>query len=284
MVRGCSALLALVLYPAAVQAATPQDLVKLINAYRAAPVRCAGQPAPAVSALAPHRALSAVRIRPGEMLAWALEQQGYEAEHVEAVSISGADDAASALDTAVQKYCSTLRAPGFRHLGVARNGNAWQIVLAQPAPPKKPPPPPLPDMAALGPAVLAAVNSARATPRMCGNVAYEPAAPLTLDAQLGKAALAHSRDMAFNGYFSHESPAGERVAARARAAGYPFASIGENIAYGQRTVEDVMASWLASPGHCANIMEPSHRAMGIAYATDTIRARPYWTQVLARPR
>lgn len=282
MVQG-SALLAISLLHGAAAAAAPQELARMINDYRAAPASCAGQPASAAR-LQPHAALSAVRIRSGTVLSWALEQQGYMAEHAEAIAISGPGDAGAALAAAVRRHCSTLRTPAFRHIGVARSGNSWQIVLALPAPPRPAPPAPLPALADASRDALDAVNRTRAAARLCGSVTYPPAPPLVLDPQLGRAALAHSRDMAFHAYFSHESPDGQRVAARARAAGYQFASIGENIAVGQRTVDEVIARWLASPGHCANIMEPSHSAMGIAYATDTVRARPYWTQVLARPR
>lgn len=282
MLRASFLLLALPLLNGDAQASNPQDLAKLINAYRAAPADCAGQQAPAAR-LQPHPALSAVRIRSGELLSWALEQQGYAAEHAEGIAITGPTDANAAMAAAVERYCGTLRTPSFRHLGVIRNGNAWQIVLAKPAPPPKPPPPPLPSLEDTGREALAAVNRARATSRMCGSVPYPPAPPLVLDAQLGRAALAHSRDMAFHAVLSHESSTGERVAARARAAGYGFSGIGENIAVGQRSVDEVIASWLASPGHCANIMQASFSAMGVAWATDTLRARPYWTQVLARP-
>ena len=55
---------------------------------------------------------------------------------------------------------------------------------------------------------------------------------------------------------------------------------GENIASGQRTVEEAMASWLDSPGHCANIMNPDFREMGAAYAINPQNQNrtAYWTQ------
>jgi uncharacterized protein YkwD len=62
--------------------------------------------------------------------------------------------------------------------------------------------------------------------------------------------------------------------------------VGENIASGQRTVEDAVASWLDSPGHCANIMNPAFTDMGAAYAIDPRNRNrtAYWTQVFGTPR
>jgi len=52
---------------------------------------------------------------------------------------------------------------------------------------------------------------------------------------------------------------------RAKAAGYRGRQIGENIAAGQSSPNKAMASWLASPGHCANLMNPMFTQVGAAY-------------------
>jgi len=68
-------------------------------------------------------------------------------------------------------------------------------------------------------------------------------------------------------------------------AGYRWQQIGENIAAGQGSAEQVVAGWLASPGHCANIMNPGFTEMGAAYATsEGGAAGSYWTQVFGTPR
>ena len=76
------------------------------------------------------------------------------------------------------------------------------------------------------------------------------------------------------------------AADRATAAGYRWVRVGENIASGQRTVEDAVASWLDSPGHCANIMNPAFTEMGAAYAINpqSRNRTAYWTQVFGAPR
>ncbi len=41
---------------------------------------------------------------------------------------------------------------------------------------------------------------------------------------------------------------------------------GENIAFGQTDANDVMNAWLNSPGHKANIEQPSFRSIGVGVA------------------
>ena len=75
-----------------------------------------------------------------------------------------------------------------------------------------------------------------------------------------------------------------RSQGRVTEAGYRWSAVGENIAAGQKSVDEVVAGWLSSPGHCANIMKAEFTAMGAARveASDP-RYSPLWTQVFARP-
>ena len=163
---------------------------------------------------------------------------------------------------------------------MSRQGREWQIVLAQPLLT-----PDLGDWQGAGRQILKLVNTARANARSCGNKYYEAAPPLVWSAELGAAALTHSRDMAEHSYLGHEGSNGNTVGARARDEGYPWRRIGENVATGRARPEQVVKGWLSSPGHCANIMNRSFTEMGAAYAinakSDTIT---YWTQVFGRPR
>ena len=277
--------LASMLLAVPVHAAPADDLIRLVNIYRTAPATCNGQRMPPVPALARSAVLSGIRIGPGTIIAAALEQKGYDVAHVEAISIAGPEDAQAVLDAATASYCMSLRATRFQHIGVARQNNAWDIVLAQPAPPRPPAPPPLAPILETARATLAAVNQARSRRRSCGTTDYPAVAPLTLNQELIAASEAHSRDMATQNYFAHEGKDGSRVSQRARVAGYSWSSVGENIAYGQRSVDEVMQSWLTSPGHCANIMNERYTEMGVGYALSSQTRRPYWTQVFgARQR
>lgn len=129
--------------------------------------------------------------------------------------------------------------------------------------------------------VLGLVNAARAEPRRCGWKRFVAAPPLARSGLLDGVALAHAEDMAAHGRMDHagsdRSTAPERVAR----AGYDWSKVAENIAAGQRTPEEAVASWLRSPAHCANLMDPALTQTGIGVADGA--GGPYWAQVFATP-
>lgn len=140
-------------------------------------------------------------------------------------------------------------------------------------------------VASLGAHVLGLVNDARARPRRCGLEVFAAARPLTLNPQLEHAALLHSREMAEHSSMTHEGHDGSTPGQRATRAGYPWSAVGENVAAGQRTADEVMAAWLSSPGHCANIMNGQYAEMGIASAVnERDKYGVYWTMSLAAAR
>jgi uncharacterized protein YkwD len=127
-------------------------------------------------------------------------------------------------------------------------------------------------------AMLALVNKARSQGRSCGDEGYFSAAPpLQWSAKLAQAATAHGEDMMKRDYFGHTSPSGSTPGDRISATGYAWSWEGENIAFGYDTLRSVMAGWLASPGHCANIMRPQFTEMGAA------RVGVDWTQEFGTP-
>jgi uncharacterized protein YkwD len=82
-------------------------------------------------------------------------------------------------------------------------------------------------------------------------------------------------------YFSHTSPDGQEPAARAKAAGYPR-PVGENIAVGYSDAFAVMAGWLSSHGHKANILNCDYARTGIGFDPGTVDpqwGRGAWVQV-----
>lgn len=92
-------------------------------------------------------------------------------------------------------------------------------------------------------------------------------APLQWDARLEIASAFHATEMVELGFFAHRSPSGETPLDRAYAVGY-FHGVGENIAKGQRTVENVHKAWMNSPGHRANILNPHASVMAAARVGD----------------
>lgn len=91
--------------------------------------------------------------------------------------------------------------------------------------------------------------------------------------------------MAVKNYFSHISPTGSTMVSRINATGYSWSTIGENIAAGYPTVNAVIDGWMASDGHCANLMNPNFRDAALAcVASSTSTYRSYWTLDLGRQR
>lgn len=130
--------------------------------------------------------------------------------------------------------------------------------------------------------VLELTNQARAQARTCGTQSFPAAAPLAYNAALRTAAYNHSKDMATRNFFAHTNPDGLTPFDRMRAAGYTgYTAAAENIAAGQTTPEAVVAGWLQSPGHCANIMNAAYRDLGVGYFAGG-GYRHYWTQNFGR--
>src|SRR5690606_4036474 len=126
--------------------------------------------------------------------------------------------------------------------------------------------------------MLAAVNVARAEGAHCGTSWYAPTTALALSAQLVEAAQAHSDDMLGMRTMSHTGSDGSSPGERIARTRYRASTWGENVAYGYRSVEQVMSGWLGSEGHCKNIMNPSFTEFGAGEAGFC------WTQVFGRPR
>jgi uncharacterized protein YkwD len=86
--------------------------------------------------------------------------------------------------------------------------------------------------------------------------------PLQADPELLPVARAHSQDMFARGYFAHDNPEGRDPFDRMRAASIHFSSAGENLALAQ-TVEIAHVNLMNSPGHRANILNPSFGRVAI---------------------
>jgi uncharacterized protein YkwD len=116
--------------------------------------------------------------------------------------------------------------------------------------------------------------------------------PFNISPELSAAAQAHSQDMALNDFVSHTGSDGASIGQRLTRAGYDWRLAAENIAAGQSTPASVVASWMSSAGHRANILNCSLRDIGVGYyyqADDQANVRlsngktggpfrHYWTQ------
>jgi uncharacterized protein YkwD len=235
----------------------------------------------------------------GEPLVPLATHQGYAAGAVSGVHVrAGGVALAQQLSSS---SCAALSNPALREIGSFERAPDTWLVLARgsesrpaaegqfvhqhaaasstPAAPMAARPPQLSVRA------LELVNEVRARGTRCGAKSFAPAPPLNLSGTLGTVALGHASDMAEHGYFEHQDLTGHSPADRVRAIGYKERLVGENIAYGPESVDEVMRGWLDSPGHCENIMDPRFAEMGLALvAGHGARHGLYWVQVLAQPR
>ncbi len=113
--------------------------------------------------------------------------------------------------------------------------------------------------------------------------------PLVANAALTTAAVRHSQDMATNDFFSHTGSDGSNPGQRITQAGYVWYTYGENIAAGYSSPSSVVAGWMGSAGHRANILNHCFQDIGVGYVYDTGDTYPggtwgyihYWTMDLA---
>ena len=90
---------------------------------------------------------------------------------------------------------------------------------------------------------------------------------LRIDGRLERAARAHSRDMLRRGYFAH----GE-FARRMAVYGARGPAVGENLGWGlgaRGTAQAIVAAWLASLPHRANLLRSGFRRIGVARLVGT---------------
>jgi uncharacterized protein YkwD len=109
------------------------------------------------------------------------------------------------------------------------------------------------------------------------------AAPLAMARELNKSAQFHAGFMAENDCFDHLCPNESNLGKRARDAGYEWRAVAENIAAGQSDAAEVVADWMTSPGHRANILNPAYKEIGIGYVLldqdgGKVSMRHYWVQ------
>jgi uncharacterized protein YkwD len=153
------------------------------------------------------------------------------------------------------------------------------------------PPPAAPAVATCGlsnftSAMLARVNQWRASGANCGSEGnFGPAPALAWNDLLTQAAAGHSQDMVTHNFFSHTGSNGSSLGQRVTAVGYNWSAVGENIAAGQTSINGVVDEWIASPGHCANIMNPTFVHVGVACinGTSSNTYSTYWTMDLGKP-
>jgi uncharacterized protein YkwD len=87
---------------------------------------------------------------------------------------------------------------------------------------------------------------------------------LSWETRLAASAHEQAVDLAGQDRLSHVDSRNRGLGVRLRSVGYAAAGAGENLAAGQTDIEDTLQAWLASPSHCANLMQPEYRDVGLA--------------------
>jgi uncharacterized protein YkwD len=261
-------------------AATPAraDLQEDIQALRTR--ECRGNTAVLPALRRESRLDAAARRRAqGRSLHDALAESGYVADHSTLLHASGTGRAVRG--ALRESGCSALTDAGYLDLGIYEHNKESWIVLAAPYR--------LPSAAeapAFAMTTLRLVNEACARGARCGSRTLPAAPPLASSARLDTAAAAHAQDMATYQYFDHRDHRGRLPMERTQEVGYHGSVIGENIAYGPSTPQEVVDGWLASPEHCQNMLDARFTEMGLALAAGHGERRPglYWVQELGLPQ
>ena len=219
------------------------------------------------------------RMAGGEELHAAALKAGYRELKAASFKMQGVPDDLQVERVLARQFCPQVLDSGYTEIGTYRRGPDIWAVMASPFRPPTPR-----EAAAISKRVLELTNSARATARQCGREPFGAAAPLTLSSTLQRAAMAHSRDMADHSAFDHKGTDGSLPSDRVARTGYKWRMIGENLASGMTTADEVGAGWINSPHHCENIMGPRFAEMGVAYFFNPGSADGiYWTQVFGTP-
>lgn len=100
--------------------------------------------------------------------------------------------------------------------------------------------------------------------------------PLTLETNI--TAAAQVRAVETEQSFSHTRPDGRHFSTALKEAGVTYRGAGENIAWGQKTPEQVMNGWMNSAGHRANILNEKFTSIGVGYYQNANGVN-YWSQL-----
>jgi uncharacterized protein YkwD len=218
------------------------------------------------------------RVADGALVDQAARSAAYPATHLSTIHLSGYRREPEAQQLLVKNYCKLVMNPDWMQMSSEWRGDElWIVLAALHAIPG--------NQAATAQQVLALVNAARSTARRCGRERFIATHALRLNSTLNKAALRHAEDMATHSRMEHEGSDGSTPAQRITRQGYHWKAVGENVAAGAGTAEEVVAGWLDSPGHCANIMSPQFTEMGVGFAVNMRDEQAvYWAQSFGTPR
>ena len=133
--------------------------------------------------------------------------------------------------------------------------------------------------------VVKPVDQARALALINGLRRKRGLPPVKADTRLRKAAQTHSNWMASHGKLTHKAGfMGGGLGAKTARVNYHAGRAWENVAAGQKSLEQAISSWMKSSGHRKNLLSRGAVHIGIAAAHNPkVRYKTYWTLILAAP-
>lgn len=100
-------------------------------------------------------------------------------------------------------------------------------------------------------------------------------APLTMHTTISSAAMTRAKEITTS--FSHTRPNGTSFSTVLKENGISYKGSGENIAWGQKTPQEVVTGWMNSAGRRANILNEKFTQIGVGYYVEN--TTPYWVQL-----
>lgn len=133
---------------------------------------------------------------------------------------------------------------------------------------------------------VTAINQARAREQVCGQQRMAATTPIRWDARAMQAARTQALYLQRTNLFGHAGENDSHVGERLNATGFVWQKVGENLAAGFNSIEEVVISWLASPSHCRVLMTPEFNVAGVSYVAgeEENTYANYWALVMAVPQ
>jgi uncharacterized protein YkwD len=109
-----------------------------------------------------------------------------------------------------------------------------------------------------------AVNELRSGGCRCGGKYFKPVGAVKYNEQLAQSAAIHAQDIRRQRRLNHYSSNGLNIGQRVDRVGYRWAVVGENLAFGHESIQEVIRAWIDSNTHCRLLMDDRFRDIGLA--------------------
>ena len=119
-------------------------------------------------------------------------------------------------------------------------------------------------------AFVEAINELRGRGCNCSGERFKAVGRVYYDETLSESAYEHARDIRYQRRLNHYSSKGQDIGERISDVGYNWKTVGENLAFGHESIDEVIDAWIDSYTHCKLLMDPRFDDVGFA------KIGPYW--------